>query len=330
MKKVFLVLSMMLGLTMLTNCGGKCKEDCKKENCSKEDKKKCDKDCEKECCKNKKGDKEVVEATKLTEAMKGEKAFAMEAQDAFFKTYDSALVEKYFAKDYIQHDPFVPTGIEPVLGLLPALKKAGTTYKNHRLFQDGNFIIMHNTYDNADAFGAKEIVTFDVWRLQDGKVAEHWDAITPKVEKTASGRSQVDGPTEVTDLDKTDANKGIVKNFIDDVLFGKAPGKITEYVSSEQYDQHNPMVKDGLEGLNEAIKYLTSQNNMFVYKKTHKILGEGNFVLSISEGEWNNKPTSFYDLFRLQDGKIVEHWDVIQEIPAKQANENGMFGGLDS
>lgn len=325
MKKVFLVLSIMSSLAMLTSCGGKCKEDCKKENCSKGDKKKCDENCKKECCKGEKADSITV-----IPSTKDEKAFAIEAQDAFFKAYDSVLIEKYFAKDYIQHDPFVPTGIEPVLGILPALKKAGTTYKNHRLFQDGNFIVMHNTYNNAELFGAKEIVTFDVWRLQDGKIAEHWDAIIPKAEKTASGRSQVDGPTEITDLDKTDANKEVVKNFIDDVLFGKAPEKITDYVSSEEYNQHNPMVKDGLEGLDEAIKYLVSQNNMFIYKKTHKILGEGNFVLSISEGEWNNKPTSFYDLFRLKEGKIVEHWDVIQEVPAKQANENGMFGGLDS
>ncbi len=253
------------------------------------------------------------------------KQIAMEAQDSFFKEFDAEKMKSYFREDYIQHNPNVPTGLAPALGFLPVLKEAGTSSKTHRLLEDGDFIIMHNTYDNAYAFGAKEVVTFDVWRMQDGQVAEHWDAITPVVKETASGRSQFDGPTLVTDIDKTEANKQIVANFMEDVFFGKAPEKIDQYISSEQYDQHNPMVKDGLEGLNEALAYLASQNNMFEYHKVHRILGEGNFVLTQSEGRWNGKPQAYYDLFRLQEGKIVEHWDVIQEIPEQMAHNNGMF-----
>jgi len=112
---------------------------------------------------------------------------------------------------------------------------------------------------------------------------------------------------------------------MEDVFFGKVPEKISEYISTEQYDQHNTMVKDGLNGLNEAIAYLVSQNNMFDYHKVHRILGEGNFVLTQSEGRWNGKAQAFYDLFRIQEGKIVEHWDIIQEIPSSMAHNNGMF-----
>lgn len=54
MKKVILVLSVMLSFTLLTNCGGKCKENCEKECCSKEHKDKCGEDCKKEYCKDKK------------------------------------------------------------------------------------------------------------------------------------------------------------------------------------------------------------------------------------------------------------------------------------
>lgn len=260
--------------------------------------------------------------SKVNTAMK---KTAIKAQDAFFKDYDAIEVQKYFRADYIQHNPHVPTGIEPVLGFLPMLKEANTTYKNHRLLQDDNFIIMHNTYNNAEAFGAKEVVTFDVWRMQNGKVAEHWDAIAPIVKDTASGRSQFDGPTQVEDVEKTEQNKKLISDFMEDVFFGKAPHKITEYISSKQYDQHNTMVKDGLDGLQEALAYLASQNNMFEYHKVHRILGEGNFVLAQSEGRWNGKPQAFYDLFRIKDGLIVEHWDIIQEIPAKMAHDNGMF-----
>ena len=115
--------------------------------------------------------------------------------------------------------------------------------------------------------------------------------------------------------------------LIEDVLMGKNPSKITEYISAEQYHQHNPGIKDGLSGIVEAVQQLSAQNNMFQYKKIHKVLGEGNFVLTVSEGEWGGKPQVFYDLFRAQNGKMVEHWDVIQENPTQGlANNNGMFG----
>jgi hypothetical protein len=64
------------------------------------------------------------------------------------------------------------------------------------------------------------------------------------------------------------------------------------------------MIKDGLEGLNEVITYLISQNNMFDYRTVHHILGEGNIVLSQSEGKWNGKTQAFYDLVRIENGKI--------------------------
>ncbi|MEM8896350.1 MAG: hypothetical protein AAGC88_17355 [Bacteroidota bacterium] len=230
--------------------------------------------------------------------------------------------------DYIQHNPFIPTGLEPFIQMLPVLQENGTTAENVRMFQEGNFIFMHNIWRNAKPFGAEEMVSFDIIRLDDnGKVAEHWDAMTALVAETANGRTQTDGPTTVEDLDKTPENKALARSLVEDVLMGKNPNKITDYISAEQYHQHNPGIKDGLSGIVEAVEYLTTQGNMFKYNKIHKVLGEGNFVLTVSEGEWNGKNQVFYDLFRVSDGKMVEHWDVIQEIPTEGlANSNGMFG----
>ena len=110
-----------------------------------------------------------------------------------------------------------------------------------------------------------------------------------------------------------------------DKLFGKNPAKITEYISTTEYNQHNPHVKDGLVGLGEALDSLAKAGMPMVYEKNHKILGQGNFVLSVSEGKFMNNHVSFYDLFRIEDGKIVEHWDVLQIIPETSKHENGMF-----
>ncbi len=66
---------------------------------------------------------------------------------------------------------------------------------------------------------------------------------------------------------------------------------------------------------------------MFQYTKIHKVLGEGNFVLTVSEGQWNGRTNVFYDLLRFEGGKAVEHWDVIQAVPTEGlANQNTMFG----
>lgn len=242
---------------------------------------------------------------------------------------DTEKMRELANADYIQHNPFVPTGLEPFIGLLPALKAHGTYAENVRMFQDVNYVFMHNIWKNAKPFGADEMVAFDIIRVdENGKVAEHWDAMTVLEKETASGRTQTDGPTQVKDLDKTEANKKLAVSLIEDVLMGKNPSKITEYISSEEYHQHNPQIKDGLSGIVEAVECLTSQNNMFQYTKIHKVLGEGNFVLTVSEGLWNGgKKHAFYDLFRMKDGKIVEHWDVIQEVPTEGlAHDNGMFG----
>lgn len=229
--------------------------------------------------------------------------------------------------NYIQHNPFIPTGLEPFIQMLPILQENGTTAENIRMFQDGNYVFMHNIWRNAKPFGADEMVSFDIIRLDEkGKVAEHWDAMRPLIKETASGRTQTDGSTTLSDLDKSEANKALVTSFINDIPMGKNQQKTAEYISIEQYDQHNPQIKDGLNGLGEFFQYLSSQNIVFKYTKLHKVLGEGNFVLTVSEGELMGKKQVFYDLFRLKNGKIIEHWDVIQEIPTEGlANDNGMF-----
>ena len=233
--------------------------------------------------------------------------------------------------DYIQHNPFIPTGLEPFIGLLPVLQEAGTTAENIRMFEYGNYVFMHNIWRNASPFGADTMVSFDIIRVdENGRIAEHWDALQPLVTETASGRTQTDGPTEVTDLDQTEANKALAVALVQDVLMGRDPSRITDYISAESYAQHNPMIADGLDGIVAAVEQLTAQGNMFQYTEIHAVLGEGNFVLTVSEGHWNGGTLAFYDLFRMEGGMIVEHWDVIQPVPIEGlANDNGMFTGFD-
>ena len=241
---------------------------------------------------------------------------------------DPATMRQLANADYIQHNPYIPTGLEPFIQMLPMLQEHHTTAENVRMFQDGNYIFMHNIWRNAKPFGADEMVSFDIIRVDDnGKVAEHWDAMTPLIGKTASGRTQTDGPARSTDAGKTEANKALAKAMVEDLLMGKNPSRMPDYISAERYDQHNPYIEDGLSGLVRAVNELVSQNNMFQYTTIHKVLGEGDFVLVVSEGRWNGMTNAFYDLLRFENGKAVEHWDVIQPVPTTNlANSNSMFG----
>ena len=223
---------------------------------------------------------------------------------------------------YIQHNQAVADGLAGFGALLQQLPEGSAKVNTVRVFGDGNYVIAHTDYN---FFGPK--IGIDIFRFEDGLIVEHWDNLQEKVTETASGRSQIDGPTEVKDLDKTEENKNLVKNLLNDVFLGANPDKITDYISTEQYDQHNPGVKDGLVGLGEALTALAEAGMPMVYEKNHIVLGEGNFVLSVSEGIFMKEKVAFYDIFRIENGKVVEHWDTIEKlIPESESqNKNGKF-----
>lgn len=237
---------------------------------------------------------------------------------------DPTAIEAYIsAETYIQHNPMFPDGRQVLLDALPSMVESGTTIDIRRVIEDGDLVALHSEY----VFGGTSIIGFDVFRFADGLIVEHWDCLQPAVAETVSGRSMIDGPTEVTDLDRTEANKELVRGLIEDVLMGEAPERIADYISSEGYAQHNPAVADGLEGLTAALEGMAEQGITMRYDTLHQLIGEGNFVLAMSEGEFAGEPTAFYDLFRVEDGKVVEHWDVVQPIPpaSEIQNDNGMF-----
>lgn len=227
------------------------------------------------------------------------------------------------AEKYTQHNLAVGDGLEGFGAVLANAPEGGFKAKVIRAFEDGDFVFTHTEYD---FFGPK--AGFDIFRFENGLIVEHWDNLADITPPNPSGRTQLDGATDITDTDKTTANKELVKGFVNDILMGGAPDKITDYVSTETYHQHNSAVADGLDGLGAALKYFAENGLVMEYDKVHKVLGEGNFVLTASEGKFGKGDhVAYYDLFRIEGGKIVEHWDVIQNIPAKSEwkNQNGKF-----
>ena len=124
------------------------------------------------------------------------------------------------------------------------------------------------------------------------------------------------------DREKTDENKELVKNLIHDGLMrGGNPSKLPNYISSEQYIQHNKDVPDGLEHFQ---KLASDPDRPLNYEEIVLMIGEGNFVATLCKANWNdgkvNQDYAQVDIFRIENGKVVEHWDNVEPVPENDVN----------
>ncbi len=155
--------------------------------------------------------------------------------------------------------------------------------------------------------GATASVSTDFFRLyDDGTLAEHWPVEGEFKGPNPSGRTQIDGATTIADPDRTAENKALVKTMLEDCLFSDArPDRIEDYFA-EDYLQHNPNVGDGLDIVRELTR---GDGRPLTYHSIVLMVGHGNFVATLCEADWEGTPLTQVDILRVQDGKIVEHWD---------------------
>jgi predicted SnoaL-like aldol condensation-catalyzing enzyme len=120
-------------------------------------------------------------------------------------------------------------------------------------------------------------------------------------------------------------NKQNVIEFYDKAINQEDFDAASKYLGST-YIQHNPTAEDGVEGLKKFIQFL-QDNYPNAHSEIKRVFSDGDYVVlhvhSIREP--GTRGRAIFDLFRLENGKIVEHWDTVQDIPEKSANQNGMF-----
>jgi predicted SnoaL-like aldol condensation-catalyzing enzyme len=239
------------------------------------------------------------------------------------ETGDAAPAAVVHPERYVQHNLAVGDGIQGLAAALAQLPAGSARVRTARVFADGDFVFAHTDYN---FFGPK--IGFDVFRFEGDRIVEHWDNLqeTPAA-PNPSGRTMIDGPTEPKDLAHTESNKSLVRGFVDDVLVHGRMDRLPAYIDGDHYVQHNPAIADGLSGLGAALAAMAAQGLTMRYDRVHRVLGEGDFVLVVSEGEFAGAQVAFYDLFRVEGGRLAEHWDTIERIPprAEWRNGNGKF-----
>jgi predicted SnoaL-like aldol condensation-catalyzing enzyme len=137
------------------------------------------------------------------------------------------------------------------------------------------------------------------------------DSLTAKIQLVTDAQKQID------------ANKKMVADFYQELFGDKDVNSIDKYIG-DIYIQHNPAVADGKEALKQAAAQWFKGAPQEKIDIQH-LSGEGDYVYIHTKSKRGTVTFSIIDIFRLENGKIVEHWDVGQEVPEKSSNPHPMF-----
>uniref|UniRef100_K3XCN1 SnoaL-like domain-containing protein n=1 Tax=Globisporangium ultimum (strain ATCC 200006 / CBS 805.95 / DAOM BR144) TaxID=431595 RepID=K3XCN1_GLOUD len=269
--------------------------------------------------------------------LEANKALAANALDAIFNKRDVSAVDKYISTTYLQHNPAVGDGRDALKSFM-ALFPSNSKFELGTQAADGDLVWTHARYSGIP--GLNTSIAVDVFRVKDGKIVEHWDVIQEEIpaSKTASGRPMFpiesstpfpsvpkrceDASTPCESKEQLDANKVLVAKALDAFFNKRDVNAVDTYIGTE-YLQHNPHVGDGPEELKAFIETFLSGSK---YELGAQV-AEGDLVWT--HGRYTGIPgldvMIIVDIFRVKDGKLVEHWDVSEKEVTKTVSGRPMF-----
>ena len=210
----------------------------------------------------------------------------VDATERLFNRKDLSVVDERFGPVYVQHSALGPDGVDGLKGLLASLPET-SSYELVRVLADGDLVVTEGVFSG---FAPVPLTGYDVWRLDGDRVVEHWDALGPGVARTSP-----ETPTP-EDADPS-ANRKLVTAWIEDVLIGRAQA------------QEVPAV-----GFDPTVTYV----------RLHTVIADRDLVYTRSEGD-RGGAVIVNDVWRLEDGRIVERWGLTVPVPANLPHDNGSF-----
>lgn len=252
-------------------------------------------------------------------------ATARQAMIEIFQTRDPTAVDRFFSNQFVQHDPNIADGLAGQRAFVTKVMTfPRTNITIYRTIVDGDIVMLHSKYESWPGFSGP-VIAFDLFRFHRGKIVEHWGGQALETGPNPSGHTQVDGPTAVTERERTEANRTLVRSFKQIVTVELHFDRVDEFIEDDHYIQHASKVGDGTARMKARVSQVAKLGGSPVLIP-RRYIAEGNFVLCLVEAR-TEPPTANYDLFRVENGKIAEHWDVLSVIPPRNQwkNSNSPF-----
>jgi len=258
------------------------------------------------------------------------KALVTFVYDQLFNHGNLSVIDTFISADYIQHNPNLADGREPLRQFVASVHANFPQNRNAivRVLGDGDLVLIHSHATRVPGTKGQSII--DVFRVADGKIVEHWDVLQAVPDSTVSGNDmfttlsdpQIDGPDP---LAHTARSKQTALGYFSRMSDDHDLTAIDQYLGGAYY-QHDPNLPNGIAAAKAAYAFIFATYPGFTATSL-KVVAEGDLVAVRYHYKTSpeDRGQAIVDMFRVRNGKIVEHWDVAQDIPATSANDNTMF-----
>ncbi|ENX33901.1 hypothetical protein F889_02565 [Acinetobacter colistiniresistens] len=237
--------------------------------------------------------------------------------------------DRYISENYIQHNPFLADGRQAFIDFFEKelADHPDSEYSIERMIAEDDLVLLHvRSKLNTDIATNAGV---DLFRVANGVIVEHWDTnqAVPENERTAANPEIMfnGNRNHATSPVQTAVNKALVTAFVKGAFEQHKVREFSERYLADQYIQHNPWIENGKEPFISFFEQLFQDDPAAKYE-IKRVIAEGDLVAVHMRSKLSNEPENAgFDIFRVENGKIVEHWDVNQAVPENSANTNTMF-----
>jgi predicted SnoaL-like aldol condensation-catalyzing enzyme len=262
----------------------------------------------------------AVSAAHRSSEVVANKAMVTYFYDQLFIQHNLSVIDACVGPVYIQHNPRFPDGTD-VLRLIGSQPAGGSNTIVRVIGERDLVLIQHHS---VPATGGPGTALMDVFRVSQGKIVEHWDVIQPVPATTASGNDMFSTVT-TSGEQSTQRSERIVLSYYTS-LTAKHDLRAVDRFVSPSLVQHDPALPNGSAAVRAAFAARLQANPQLTFSKLQVIADHDLVSLRYHV---QNSPTDLGqavdDVYRVAKGKIVEHWNVVQNVPATSANNNTMF-----
>ncbi|WP_040699815.1 nuclear transport factor 2 family protein [Nocardia vinacea] len=248
--------------------------------------------------------------------------------DQLFNRGNLSVVDQYVQPDLIEHDPTRTNGAAALKEFVQSQRAAypEASVIMHRTLGEGNLVTIHSHF--VPVPGTSGNATIDIFRLERGKIVEHWDVIQDVPATTASGNdmfSTLSAPLweQPDPCAPTAKNKEIALAMFTGVFVDRDLTAFDRHVADPYY-QHSPTAPNGIEFPKQLLAQAFTSPYFNVSIK--RVIADGDYVATHAHYHFaDDRGMAICDLYRVREGKVVEHWDIVQNVPATSSNDNAMF-----